>query len=234
MSRESPNVHQAENPGETLDDAEKIIMARLRGAGSRDNPELIARQLAELPATDAAAGSGDVVERFRERLINSGASVATASDRREAVLEISRFVSARHAQRRVTTGHDARLAALPWRDGGLLPRFGSAADGDAVAVSWAMDGIAETGSVVLWLDRRNPALNNLLPDDQIILVERERIQARLEDLWHHDELHTGHGPRGVMMISGPSSTADIGLHLVKGAHGPRALHVIIVGETEGE
>ena len=215
-----------------LEDAEKTIMARLRGASRRDSPELIAAQLAALaPAPAAANPPGSIVERFCERLTSNGASVATVRDRREAVQEISRYVAQRHAQRRVVTGHDARLAALPWRDGGLLPRFGAATDGDTVAVSWAMDGIAESGSLVLWLDRRNPALNNLLPEDHIILVDRGQIQERLEDLWRHDELrHSGSGPRGLMMISGPSSTADIALHMVKGAHGPRALHVVIIGE----
>lgn len=215
-----------------LEDAEKTIMARLRGACRRDSPELIAAQLADIAdAPTAAIPPGTVVERFCERLISNGASVALVRDRQEAVGEISRYVAQRHAQRRVVTGHDARLAALPWRDGGLLPRFGTATNGDTVAVSWAMDGIAESGSLVLWLDRRNPALNNLLPEDQIILVVREQIQERLEDLWHYDELrHPGTGPRGLMMISGPSSTGDIAMHMVQGAHGPRALHVVIIGE----
>jgi L-lactate dehydrogenase complex protein LldG len=38
-------------------------------------------------------------------------------------------------------------------------------------------------------------------------------------------------PRTVNMITGPSRSADIEQTLILGAHGPRRLHVIIVGET---
>jgi L-lactate dehydrogenase complex protein LldG len=37
-------------------------------------------------------------------------------------------------------------------------------------------------------------------------------------------------PRAVNMITGPSRSADIEQTLILGAHGPRKLHVIVVGE----
>ena len=36
-------------------------------------------------------------------------------------------------------------------------------------------------------------------------------------------------PRGVTFVSGPSSTGDIIGHLVKGAHGPRRLRLVLLG-----
>jgi L-lactate dehydrogenase complex protein LldG len=41
---------------------------------------------------------------------------------------------------------------------------------------------------------------------------------------------TGTMPRTVNMITGPSRSADIEQTLLLGAHGPRKLHVIVVGE----
>jgi L-lactate dehydrogenase complex protein LldG len=38
-------------------------------------------------------------------------------------------------------------------------------------------------------------------------------------------------PRAVNMITGPSRSTDIGQILILGAHGPRRLHVLVVGET---
>ena len=37
-------------------------------------------------------------------------------------------------------------------------------------------------------------------------------------------------PRNVMLVTGPSRSADIEQTLILGAHGPRRLHVIVVGE----
>jgi L-lactate dehydrogenase complex protein LldG len=36
-------------------------------------------------------------------------------------------------------------------------------------------------------------------------------------------------PRSVNLVSGPSRTADIEQTIVRGAHGPRRLHVLILG-----
>jgi L-lactate utilization protein LutB len=38
-------------------------------------------------------------------------------------------------------------------------------------------------------------------------------------------------PRTVNLITGPSRSADIEQTLILGAHGPRRLHVIVVGEA---
>jgi L-lactate dehydrogenase complex protein LldG len=38
-------------------------------------------------------------------------------------------------------------------------------------------------------------------------------------------------PRAVNLITGPSRSADIEQTLLLGAHGPRRLHVILVGEA---
>jgi len=95
--------------------------------------------------------------------------------------------------------------------------------------------VAETGSVALTLDRNNPALNNLLVEDHIVLVDRSCVYEKLESIWRLPKRSAPESsPRGIMMISGPSSTADIAMELVLGAHGPRALHVVIVGEPSDE
>lgn len=212
-------------------DAEREVLARVRGASVRASAEQIEAQLADLPPAAAAALSTAQLEGdFVSRLRGNGASTAVVADRAEAIAELSRYIAGRHAQRRVVTGQDPRLAAMPWRDGGLLPRFDTARPGDAVSVSYARCGIAESGSLALWVDRNNPALNSLLAEDHVVLLDRSDIYPTLDAVWRDAAWQRPETrPRGMMLISGPSSTADIAMQLVRGAHGPRALHLILLG-----
>ena len=215
-----------------FDEAGREILARVRHASRRRSRADIQEALEALPTVPSAPLLDDDLRvAFLARVLRNGGSCDLGNGRRGAVDAIGKFVAQRHGQRRVVAGHDPRLAALPWRDGGLLPRFGAAESGDPVAKIYARCAVAETGSVLLDLDRDNPAGNNLLAEDHLVLVDEAAIVARLEEVWPSADPGSQGGPRGQMLVSGPSSTADIGLQLVTGAHGPRCWHVIVVGSA---
>jgi L-lactate dehydrogenase complex protein LldG len=212
-----------------VSDAERDIIARLRGTASGASAGQIDTAL-QSPVSPRESGPSDVsVEVFLKKLEANGCTATAVASRSEAVLDIARVVSARQRERRVVVGADPRLAALPWRDGGVLPRFGTATADDRTSVSYAQAGIAETGSLVLWVDKRNPALNNLLAEQHVVLVDEADLHPHLEAIWDSQALYEAdRRPRGIMVVSGPSSTADIAMQLVWGAHGPRGLHVIVL------
>jgi L-lactate dehydrogenase complex protein LldG len=231
--------------GEPEQDSERNVMARLRGIAAASAHADAREALDRIPPVNdsmrAAAQPPEISERFLARAQKNGFSTERVHNRSEVVRAVSAYVSGRQSQRRFVAGHDARLAALPWRNEGLLPRFGCASADDLISVSYARCGLAETGSVCLWVDRDNPASNNLLCDAQLIIVDRGDLLERLDEIWDEGVWHgsgksgPGRGktpPRGVMMISGPSSTADIAMQLVYGAHGPRAVHLLLL-DPEG-
>jgi len=228
----------------TGESSERETMVRLLGLAQAPSLDAAREQLAALPpspACDLSGSKADLVATFRKRLERNGASTRTVRNRGEVVAAVADFVAGRQSERRFVAGHDSRLAALPWRDRGLLPRFGGAAATDRIAVSYARQGIAESGTLVLWTNRDNPALNNLLCDAQLVIVDRDDLRASLDDLWLDPGLsrdpelsNSGVRPRGIMLVSGPSSTADIAMKLVLGAHGPGALHVVIVDPAAAE
>ncbi|MDD2704987.1 MAG: LUD domain-containing protein [Acidocella sp.] len=110
---------------------------------------------------------------------------------------------------------------------GLAARTGSTAAHDAAALTYAFAGIAETGTLMLPSGPQTPTVNNLLPDNAIVVIEAARIVASYEDAF--DLLRqTGAMPRNVMLVTGPSRSADIEQTLELGAHGPRRLHVLII------
>ena len=57
------------------------------------------------------------------------------------------------------------------------------------------------------------------------------IAGDYETVWRRIRETYGEGklPRTVNLVTGPSRSADIEQTLILGAHGPRALHILVVG-----
>jgi L-lactate dehydrogenase complex protein LldG len=130
-------------------------------------------------------------------------------------------------------GDDPRLAAVPWERERTLEIATGPTDGsDLVSVSHAFGAAAETGTLVLTSGRDNPTTLNFLPDTHVVVVNADDIAGDYETLWDRLRGTFGAGtmPRTVNWITGPSRTADIEQTLILGAHGPRRLHVIVVGQ----
>jgi L-lactate dehydrogenase complex protein LldG len=71
---------------------------------------------------------------------------------------------------------------------------------------------------------------NLLADTEIVLVRASRVVGAYEEAWDLLREAFGGMPRNVMLVTGPSRSADIEQALELGAHGPRRLHVVLVDD----
>ena len=95
------------------------------------------------------------------------------------------------------------------------------------ALSSSRCSIAATGSIVLWPDENEPRSLSLVPPVHFVIVDANKLHADFASLitaqqWQ-DKL-----PTNVVLISGPSKTADIQQTLAYGAHGPKALIVLLI------
>ncbi len=162
--------------------------------------------------------------------VQAGVSrVATADDVPEA---IAGYLRDNNLPAEIRLGADDRLTGLAWDRTPSLSRKSGASDGhDAVGVSHAFAGIAETGTLVLVSGNDNPTTLNFLPDTHIVVVNAVDIAGDYESVWQRIRAAFGKGvmPRTVNWVTGPSRSADIEQTLLLGAHGPRALHIIVVG-----
>ncbi len=91
--------------------------------------------------------------------------------------------------------------------------------------------VADSGTIVL---HHSPTegrrVVSLLPDWHLCILFTSQIVETLPEYFNRCE----QPPRLATYISGPSATADIEMTRIKGVHGPRFLHVIVVhDETRG-
>jgi L-lactate dehydrogenase complex protein LldG len=94
-------------------------------------------------------------------------------------------------------------------------------------ISSATYALADTGTLVMMASNDEARLISLAPPVHIAIVPAERILTGL------DELHTvvpqpADRSSSMVLITGPSRTADIEQILVRGVHGPGEIHVIVV------
>ena len=124
------------------------------------------------------------------------------------------------------------LRAIPWHTRPLLRLHeGRAQASDAVSLQHAFAGIAETGTLMLPSSAERPTTLNLLADTEIVLLHSSRLVGAYEEAWDRLREEAGTMPRNVMLVTGPSRSADIEQTLELGAHGPRRLHVVLVEDA---
>src|SRR5206468_5338186 len=75
-----------------------------------------------------------------------------------------------------------------------------------------------------------PTTLNILTDTEIVVLRGSRVVGAYEEAWDLLRSEIGDMPRNVMLVTGPSRSADIEQALELGAHGPRRLHVVLVGD----
>jgi L-lactate dehydrogenase complex protein LldG len=94
-------------------------------------------------------------------------------------------------------------------------------------VTDAFAAIATTGSVCVAVDEGDAGYVSLLPRTHICVVDSAAIVARPADVLRPEVARGAGLRRNFVYITGPSATADMG-PLVRGVHGPHALHVLVL------
>jgi len=99
-----------------------------------------------------------------------------------------------------------------------------------IGVTGALAAIAATGSIIINSGEGRSRSASLLPDIHIVLLEKKQIHSTFEN-WlafqRQNDMQDLLNPSNVVLISGPSRTADIAMELILGMHGPKELHIIV-------
>ena len=216
-----------------MTDARSRILGRIQRASGRSgmpDPAVVAAEAAALlrdpSATQPTLKQQDPIAEFKAK-VRSERLAATVEDivsDADAPAAIRRYLVEAECPLSLAVPPDPSLETLAWGD---IETHRALDPNEGVAISRADWGIAETGSLVLLSRPEQPTLYAFLPLRHIVIVERRRIVPHMEDFWAAFRASGRAEPRNINFVTGVSGTADIESRLVRGAHGPRHLHILL-------
>ena len=220
-------------PSTAGNDARAVVLARIRqalGDGGAAAKAELDRQWTLLPRQYDQSARLRAEERLlllEDRLRDYDADVTRVAER-EVAAEIAAVLSARGGRATLVPGgfpahwlpgdtsllvHDQHFSARE------LDRF----DG---VLTGAVCAIAETGSLILQkVPGQGRRAATLVPDFHLCVVQARDVVQSVPEAFARLAV-TADLP--TTFVSGPSATADIEMTRIKGVHGPRFLHVLLV------
>jgi L-lactate dehydrogenase complex protein LldG len=175
------------------------------------------------------------VELFAGNVEKEFGSVARVPDLDAVPEAVASYLAAQNLPTDIVIAPHPELLTIPWTTRPLLRlREGRAEASDIVSLQHAFAGIAETGTLMLPSAPQRPTTLNLLADTEIVLLRTSRLVGAYEEAWDLLRSELDAMPRNVMLVTGPSRSADIEQTLELGAHGPRRLHVVLVDDAPAQ
>ena len=201
--------------------ADQVVGLRARLAAHPRHP---------IPARSRLDHAGQVA-LFVANLEREYGTVARVPDAGAVPGAVVDYLAAQNLPTEAAIAPHPELREIDWSARPLLRlREGRAEASDTVAIQHGFAGVAETGTLMLPSGPDRPTTLNLLAEAAIVVLRADRVVGAYEEAWDLLRAEMGGMPRNVMLVTGPSRSADIEQALELGAHGPRRLHVVLVGE----
>jgi L-lactate dehydrogenase complex protein LldG len=220
----------------------QLRLGTLPPAGSLEHPGELA-----LPAADVSSALA-LADRFAVELEALGGVTVRAAGDDDAVVRVRAILSERRATRVLSWDAEwlncAGLAnaltaagvALEscWLPPDAEPRRLRLAELDPVTVglTGTLAGLADTGSLVLVSGPGRGRMASLLPPVHVAVLRADQIYPTYAAFLaaHPDIVEEG---SNLVLVTGPSRTADIEMTLTRGVHGPgEVITVLIEGAIE--
>jgi L-lactate dehydrogenase complex protein LldG len=200
--------------GETMSAREDILNAiRTQRVRSTERPK------SYVPPAPAA----DPVAAFAERATAVNADVRILNNAGEIPAAVAGLLRGKNLPAEIHIALDASAMDL-----GPLALLRTPPGPDDAALTIAPFGIAETGTLAYPASAQNPASWHFRPGFEIVVLKASDIVANMETVIAR--VRAKGLPHTLNFVTGPSRTGDIEQTLELGAHGPKALAILIVRE----
>jgi L-lactate dehydrogenase complex protein LldG len=211
-------------------DARSAILSAIRAANHRATDIASANEGWErIPRAyqqNSSLSHQEAIDLLTERLIDYNATVVHCM--REDLRSAMRNALDHHNSHRVLVPPDFPMQILPEgfeiaADANLSP---AELDRFDAAITLCALAIAETGTLILeGIAGQGRRAITLVPDVHICILNAADIVATVPEAFTR---LASIATLPLTFVSGPSATADIEMTRIKGVHGPRQLHILLV------
>jgi L-lactate dehydrogenase complex protein LldG len=164
----------------------------------------------------------DLIESFAARARTANADVRILGSEKEIADAVADLLRGKNLPAEIHVAPDTDAPELASLTVLRLP-----AGGDDATLTKAAFGIAETGTLAYPAARENPASWHFRTGFEIALLSAADILPHMENVLARIKAK-GALPHTINFVTGPSRTADIEQTLELGAHGPKALAILII------
>jgi L-lactate dehydrogenase complex protein LldG len=171
-----------------------------------------------------AAPPGDLVTTFAQRATAIYADVRVLDSAAEIPNTVADILRGKNLPAEIHIAPDAEAPDLP----ALTIKHTPPGPNEATLTT-APFGIAETGTLAYPATPDNPASWHFRPGLEIAVLRAADILPHMENVLARVKAK-GALPHTINFVSGPSRTADVEQTLELGAHGPKALAILIIRE----
>lgn len=217
-------------------DARSAILGRLRAAAP---VAPTASAAVGVGAASVHAPSADLAARFAHNARGWRAEVVetTRTDWRAALattlasLGEARVLAGRHTWIADALADGIAATRLQWYDAPIESFKRDLFDRIDVGITTCVGGIAETGSLILRPCINEPRTLSLVPPVHVAVLRTDTLFETLHAAMQAQQWAAAM-PTNLLLVTGPSKTADIQRLLVYGAHGPKRLIILLVDSGE--
>lgn len=181
------------------------------------------------PVYKRPQSADDAVTHFIAQATRAASEVRSLARMQDVPAAIADALRSRNMKASVHLPENSPLVALAWDLAPGLTRETTLPGPDDAAVTLAPFGISETGTLAYPARRDAPASWHFRPGLEIAVIRKSTILADFEAVLARVKADAA-WPSTLNLVTGPSRTGDIEQTLELGAHGPKALVVLVVEE----
>lgn len=194
----------------------------LKDASSDELVEVLKEQCKNIHTTCLVTNTAELPTMLQNVVeANGGRSIITPKDERFATLGLTDTMTAWASQ---------NIAHYEWNEAQPDENIRQAEQAN-ISITISEMTLAESGTAVLYSDKHNGRTMNFLPENVIVLIPKSTIVPRITQAAQriHQQIEQGERISScILMMTGPSNSADIEMVLIVGVHGPvKATYIII-------